>query len=164
MDPTQEHVAHILSLILPFFFLMMVVGVAILIIPLWRICTKAGLAGPLSLIALLPGIGQLIVLYVIAFSDWKVVPLTALPYPLGYPPPYPPPGPGYYPPGPYPSSGPTYPSHPSAPPQPPLYANQPPAQTPLGSTIEPAPPHEPAHHSVESFPAAGYPPPPPPED
>jgi hypothetical protein len=66
---------------------------AFLIYCLWRIFTKAGLAGALSLLILVPGIGSLIVLLVLAFADWKVVPVTtASPYyPPAYPPPPPPP-------------------------------------------------------------------------
>ena len=63
----------------------------------WRIFTKAGLAGPLALLFLVPGIGWLIVPCVLAFSDWRVTPLPPnygglQPYPT-QPPNYPPPPP-----------------------------------------------------------------------
>lgn len=54
----------------------------------WRIFVKAGLAGPLSLLILLWPIGLFINLCILAFSDWKVVPVAPPPpyYPPGYPP------------------------------------------------------------------------------
>ena len=42
----------------------------ILIIPTWRICTRAGFSGALSLFHLVPLIGSFIVMAVLAFSDW----------------------------------------------------------------------------------------------
>ncbi len=62
---------------------------AFIIFLFWRIFTKAGLSGPLSLLILLYPIGFVIVLCILAFADWKVVPapLAALPYPPPPPPP-----------------------------------------------------------------------------
>jgi len=58
----------------------------------WRIFAKAGMAGALSLLLIIPGIGPLIVVCILAFGEWKVVPVA--PYgalPPQYPPPnYPP--------------------------------------------------------------------------
>ena len=42
----------------------------VLIIPTWRICTRAGFSGALSLFHLVPLIGSFIVMAVLAFSDW----------------------------------------------------------------------------------------------
>jgi len=42
----------------------------VLIIPTWRICTRAGFSGALSLFHLVPLIGPFIVMAVLAFSDW----------------------------------------------------------------------------------------------
>jgi hypothetical protein len=42
----------------------------VLIIPTWRICTRAGFSGALSLFHLVPLIGPFIVMGVLAFSDW----------------------------------------------------------------------------------------------
>ena len=63
----------------------------------WRIFTKAGMAGPLALIALFPGLGIIVVLCLLAFSKWQVAPIPPgyaagmQPYPPAYPPqPYPP--------------------------------------------------------------------------
>ena len=42
----------------------------VLIIPTWRIFTRAGFSGALSLFHLVPLIGLFIVMAVLAFSDW----------------------------------------------------------------------------------------------
>ena len=42
----------------------------VLIIPTWRICTRAGFAGAWSLLHLVPLIGPFIVMAILAFSDW----------------------------------------------------------------------------------------------
>lgn len=42
----------------------------VLIIPTWRICTRAGFSGALSLFHLVPLIGAFIVMAVLAFSTW----------------------------------------------------------------------------------------------
>ena len=51
-------------------FIYLVVMVLVLIIPTWRICTRAGFSGALSLFHLVPLIGSFIVMGVLAFSDW----------------------------------------------------------------------------------------------
>jgi heme/copper-type cytochrome/quinol oxidase subunit 2 len=58
----------------------------------WRIFTKAGMNGAMSLIMLIPGVGAIIMICILAFGDWKVVPISqAAPLPPAYPPPsYPP--------------------------------------------------------------------------
>ena len=42
----------------------------VLIIPTWRICTRAGFSGALALFHLVPLIGSFIVMAILAFSDW----------------------------------------------------------------------------------------------
>lgn len=42
----------------------------VLIIPTWRVFTRAGFSGALSLFHLVPLIGLFIVMAVLAFSDW----------------------------------------------------------------------------------------------
>ena len=42
----------------------------LLIIPTWRICSRAGFSGALSLFHLVPLIGPFIVMGVLAFTDW----------------------------------------------------------------------------------------------
>lgn len=42
----------------------------VLIIPTWRICTRAGFSGAWSLLHFLPVIGSFIVMAILAFGDW----------------------------------------------------------------------------------------------
>ena len=53
----------------------------------WRILTKAGMPGPLGLLAIIP-LGAVILLCILAFGKWNVVPV---PPQYGALPPYPPP-------------------------------------------------------------------------
>ena len=48
--------------------------VAIIIIPFWFICKKAGFSPWLSLLNIVP-FGNLILVYVLAFAEWKAVPV-----------------------------------------------------------------------------------------
>jgi hypothetical protein len=90
MDPQQAQMqaAHMMMALMPIFLLVGLIFAAFFIFLFWRIFTKAGLAGPLALIAIFPGIGPLIVLCILAFSDWRVAPIPPQVY---YPPTYPPP-------------------------------------------------------------------------
>jgi uncharacterized membrane protein YhaH (DUF805 family) len=38
----------------------------------WRICSKAGYSGALSLLNLIPGVGTLILLCILAFGSWPI--------------------------------------------------------------------------------------------
>ncbi|WP_417317091.1 hypothetical protein [Emcibacter sp.] len=42
----------------------------LLLIPAWKICGKAGFSPALSLLILIPGLGYLILLIILAHSDW----------------------------------------------------------------------------------------------
>jgi hypothetical protein len=86
-DPAQ--IQHMVMTMIPMFALMGLVGAAIMIIPFWVIFKKAGMSPFLSLLMLLPLVG-IVMLYVLAFSQWRVVPAPE--YGAGYPPAYPPPG------------------------------------------------------------------------
>jgi uncharacterized membrane protein YhaH (DUF805 family) len=103
MDPQQQHAANMaagLGVGLILFSVLIVLAIfAFWIFLYWRIFTKAGLSGALSLIILFPLFGYLIVLCILAFSEWKVIP-APLAYGLQ---PYPPPPPSYPPPPPPPS-------------------------------------------------------------
>ena len=65
------------------------VGLTIIIIPFWFICKKAGFSPWLSLLNCVP-LGNLVLVYVLAFSDWKVVPAPQPAWPPQPPPQYPP--------------------------------------------------------------------------
>jgi hypothetical protein len=73
---------HILVLlfILPIFLI-------VAIVPYWMIFKKAGFAPALSLLMIIPGV-SLVVLFVVAFSDWKVMPVPPPSWQIQ--PPYPP--------------------------------------------------------------------------
>lgn len=73
-----------LTIMGPVMVLFGLLGAALVIIPFWVIFKKAGLGGPLSLLMLIPLVG-IVMLYVLAFSRWKVVPVPE--YGMGYPPP-----------------------------------------------------------------------------
>ena len=47
--------------------------IPIIVIPYWKIFNKAGFSGWLSLLMMVP-LANLIVLYVVAFSEWKTTP------------------------------------------------------------------------------------------
>jgi hypothetical protein len=83
MDPNQLHAMQAMLVFMPFILLLFV---ALLIIPYWMIWKKAGFSPWFSLLMFVPGV-NLVMLYVLAFSEWKVVPVaqTASPYPYPYP-------------------------------------------------------------------------------
>jgi hypothetical protein len=85
-QPDPEMVRHVLMTMLWIIPTVIVVGLAIVILPFWFICKKAGFSPWLSLINIIP-LGNLVLIYVLAFADWKVVPAPQAFWP---PPPYPP--------------------------------------------------------------------------
>ena len=91
-DPAQiQRMVIGMLAILPFLIL---IGLAIMIIPFWFICKKAGFSPWLSLLNCVP-LGNLILIYVLAFAEWKAVPVQ----PVVWPPPVPqPPAPPAFPP------------------------------------------------------------------
>ena len=88
----QQQIAGLMAGMGAFFFLFLLLIFAFLIFCFWRIFTKAGLAGPLARLVLIPGVGTLVVLCVLAFARWNVVPAPPAygTLPPNYPPPYPP--------------------------------------------------------------------------
>ena len=88
-------VQRMILMVAPILAVVAIIGIAVILIPFWFICKKAGFSPWLALLNLVP-LGNLVLLYVLAFAEWKVVPAPQLmPYPGGYPPAPPP-----YPPGP----------------------------------------------------------------
>lgn len=70
-DPAAiQHMVLAMMAVLPIIIL---IALAIVIIPCWFICKKAGFSPWLSLLNIIP-LGNLILLYVLAFSEWKVMP------------------------------------------------------------------------------------------
>lgn len=90
MDPNSIGIDPHLAYLMPIFGLVFLIGIAIVIIPLWQICKKAGFSPWLCLLILIP-FGGLILLYILAFAQWKVAPIAQQGmYPPAYPPAYPP--------------------------------------------------------------------------
>ena len=97
----QEQIQKLVFAMMAFIPILILIGIAIVLIPCWFICKKAGFSPWLSLLCLIPTVGILVLLYILAFADWKVVPA---PTPAWAPqPPYPP-QPPYGPQPPYPPS------------------------------------------------------------
>jgi hypothetical protein len=65
------------------------VCIFLIMIPTWFICKKAGFSPWLSLLVIVP-MGGLVLLYILAFADWKVVPVPQTAYIPPVPPVYPP--------------------------------------------------------------------------
>jgi hypothetical protein len=86
-QPDPEQAAKILAMVLPLMGIIILVVIAILMVPCWFICKKAGLSPWLALLCIVPSFGLLILLYILAFAEWKVKPVTAAQ--MGYP--FPPP-------------------------------------------------------------------------
>jgi hypothetical protein len=106
MDPNNMGIDPHLAYLMPFVGMFVLVGIFIYIIPFWMIFKKAGFSPWLALLLFIP-LANMIILYVVAFSQWKVVPVAQLT--AGYPPPAYPPA---YPPAAYPPAAPP-PANPS---------------------------------------------------
>ena len=91
IDPAEAQ--KIALAVLAIFPILFVVGLAIVIVPFWFICKKAGFSPWLSMLNIVP-LGGVILWYVLAFADWKVIPVAqpgfAPPSPYPPQPPYPP--------------------------------------------------------------------------
>jgi membrane-associated protease RseP (regulator of RpoE activity) len=85
----QQQISHLLPLYFGFIAVFMLIGAIVVLIPYWQIFKKAGFPPPLALLMVVP-LANIIVLYVVAFSQWKVVPVAPT-YPPAMPPAYPPP-------------------------------------------------------------------------
>jgi hypothetical protein len=89
-DLSPDQISHIVVAAMAILPLIILIFVAIIIIPFWFICKKAGFSPWLSLLNLVPA-GNLILIYVLAFAQWKVVPAPQMAYVPPYPqPPLPP--------------------------------------------------------------------------
>ena len=72
MDPdAMRKIMGAMLLIIPIIIL---VTILVLMIPFWFICKKAGFSPWLSLLCIVPSLGTLVLLYILAFAQWKAVP------------------------------------------------------------------------------------------
>jgi hypothetical protein len=86
----QQQIQQTMMWMIPVIMVGGIICLAIIIIPFWFICKKAGMSPWLTLLNIIP-LGNLVLIYVLAFAEWKVVPVgQVLPYPPPYQPPYPP--------------------------------------------------------------------------
>lgn len=56
-----------------------IIGSILFVIPLWKICKRAGFHPALSLLACVPLVGILIVGAILAFAEWPASRLAAVP-------------------------------------------------------------------------------------
>ena len=75
----DQHTLHMLMGMMSIFAVFGLIMLVIVMIPYWFIWKKAGFSPWLSLIMLVP-LGNIIMLYVLAFSEWKVVPVAQVTY------------------------------------------------------------------------------------
>jgi len=73
-QPDPAMVQKMAMIMIPVILGAIIIGIIILIVPCWFILKKAGFTPWLSLLCLLPSLGLLVLLYVLAFAEWKVVP------------------------------------------------------------------------------------------
>ncbi|MGP8270563.1 MAG: hypothetical protein ACLQLH_10890 [Terracidiphilus sp.] len=73
-QPDPELIQRIVMMVVPILIIGYLIAVAVLMIPCWFILKKAGFTPWLSLLCIVPSLGTLVLLYVLAFAEWKVVP------------------------------------------------------------------------------------------
>lgn len=69
--PGPEMIQHILLAIIPVLFFVYLVAIAIVMVPCWFILKKAGFTPWLALLCIVPSLGTLVLLYVLAFGEWR---------------------------------------------------------------------------------------------
>lgn len=69
-QPDTEAIQRMMIAFMSILPLLIVIGLAIIIVPTWFICKKAGFSPWLSFLCLVPSLGLLILLYVLAFAEW----------------------------------------------------------------------------------------------
>ena len=93
-QPSPEMIQKMVVAMMAIIPIIMLISIAIFMVPCWFICKKAGFSPWLSLLCIIPSLGTLVLLYVLAFADWKTAPSPQAaylpPYPQPPQPPYPP--------------------------------------------------------------------------
>ncbi len=80
----NQHQLHTLQAMMVFMPIIILVFIVMAVIPYWMIWKKAGFSPWFGLLMIIPMV-SMIMLYVLAFSEWKVTPVAKV-------------APGYYPP------------------------------------------------------------------
>ena len=89
-QPDMAQAQQIAMTFLAIMPILILIGLAIILVPFWFICKKAGFSPWLSLLNIIP-LGNLVLIYILAFGEWKVVPVHQIAWPPQPPPPmYPP--------------------------------------------------------------------------
>jgi hypothetical protein len=78
LDP--EMLKRIIAGFLVIIPIIIVVSIAVVMIRCWFILKKAGFSPWLSLVCIMPSLGTLILLYMLAFAQWKVIPAPVQAY------------------------------------------------------------------------------------
>jgi hypothetical protein len=88
-QPNPELLGKMMMMIIPIFLVIYALVVVLVLVPCWFILKKAGFSPWLALLCLLPSLGTLVLLYVLAFAEWKVVPAPRAAWqpPAAFPPP-----------------------------------------------------------------------------
>ena len=84
-SPSSSVAPQAMLALIPIFMIIGIVAVVIILIPFWFICKKAGFSPWLSLLNFIP-LGNLVLLYILAFAEWKTVPKAPAVPPAGPPP------------------------------------------------------------------------------
>jgi hypothetical protein len=85
-DPDPTQVAHMMMALIPMIMIFGLICVAIIIVPFWFICKKAGFSPWLALLNVVP-FGNLVLIYILAFADWRTgPPPPPATWATGYPP------------------------------------------------------------------------------
>lgn len=94
-QPSPEMIQKMVVAMMAIIPIIILFTIVIVMVPCWFILKKAGFSPWLCLLCLIPSLGTLVLLYILAFADWKVLPAPTAIYPT---PPYPPPPQPPYPP------------------------------------------------------------------
>ena len=93
MDHDSATAAGLVATLFFFYAILVLAIIAVTIWIYWRIFSKAGFNGALALLNLVPGIGQLICIIILAFGRWPIEDQLAAAYGPHVPPTMPPPPP-----------------------------------------------------------------------
>jgi len=86
--PDPVAIQHAMAILVPILLIFCVIAIVVVVLPFWFICKKAGFSPWLSLLNAVP-LGNLILIYILAFSEWKILPAPQFGFPMP-PPPFPP--------------------------------------------------------------------------
>src|SRR5579871_3118167 len=94
MDHSSAASAGVVAMVILIYGIVLIVAIAFTIWVYWRIFAKAGFNGALSLLNLVPGVGGLICMILLAFGRWPIEDQLAALQARGSGPTSPPPPPG----------------------------------------------------------------------